>query len=283
MEKSLFQYDDYRTYLKDYYSFQKEQNSFFSYQYLADKAGFKSKSFLYRIIKNGRCMSSTSAIKLSRALKHTRDEAEFFENLVGYNQAKTEEEQEHYFGRLVRITKRQKSLPENAIITPDKYELYSTWYHQVIRSLIDMYSFNGDYKWLAAMIRPHITESQARRSVELLKRLELIKQDNDGIYSSVQKTITTGAQVQKRALRSYYQSCLQIAQQSINGVAPELRNISGLTLGVSEKTYQKMVERLAELRQEFMQMADSDHEADRVYNIQFQAYPVSNPNSENLK
>lgn len=280
MEKSLFQYDNYRTYLKEYYSSQKEKNSFFSYQYLADKAGFKSKSFLYRIIMNGRCMSAASAIKLSRALKHTRDEAEYFENLVGYNQAKTEEEQEHYFGRLVRVTKRQKSLPENAIITPDKYELYSTWYHQVVRSLIDLYSFTGDYKWLAKKILPHITESQAKRSVELLERLELIEQDDSGVYHTVQKTITTGAQVQKRALRSYYQSCLQIAQRSINGVASDQRNISGLTLGVSEKTYHRMVERLAEVRKEFMEMADSDSEADRVYNIQFQAYPVSDSKGE---
>lgn len=228
-------------------------------------------------------MSHSSTIKLSKALKHNRDEAEFFENLVGYNQAANEDEKEHYFSKLIRVAKRQKALPETAVITPDKYELYSTWYHQVVRSLIDLYEFDGDFVWLGKMVFPEITESQARKSVELLVRLGLVEQDENSVFHSVQKTITTGAQVQKRALRAYYQSCMQLANRSMAGVSPERRNISGLTLGVSDKTYKKMVERMAEVRQEFMEMADNDNDADRVYNINIQLYPVSDNDQEALK
>lgn len=281
--KSLFEYDDYRAFLKDYYSFQKETKHFFSYQYLADKAGFKSKSFLYRIIMKGRSMSAASSIKLAKALKLNRDETEFFENLVGYNQAKSEEEKEYYFSKLIRVSKRQKTLPETAIITPDKYELYSTWYHQVIRSILGLYHFNGDFKWLSKMVSPPITESQAKKSVELLERLGLITYDNKDDYIPVQKAISTGDQIRRRALRAYYQSCMQIAQRTISDISPEQRNISGLTLGISEKTYQKIVERLSEIRQEFMQLADNDEDADRVYNIHFQLYPVSGKSKERKK
>ncbi len=281
--KTLFEYDNYRIYLRDYYDREKADKPYFSYQYLADKAGFKSKSFLYRIITQERRMSAASIIKLSRALKHSRDEAEYFENLVGYNQAKSEQEREHYFSRLIRVAKRQEVLPERALITPDQYELYSNWYHQVVRSIIDMYDFGGDYQWLASMLYPAITGKQASDSVALLLRLGLIAQEEDGRWHSVQQIITTGAQVQRHALRAYYGTCLQLAKQSMNGVIPERRNLSGLTLGVSEKTYEKMVERLAEVRQELVEMAVNDSGADRVYNLNMQLYPVSGNEHGRLK
>ncbi len=280
---SIFEYDNYRLYLKEYYDEQKEKHAYFSYQYLADKAGFKSKSFLYRIIMQERRMSSSSTIKISKALKHNRGEAEFFENLVGYNQARTEEEKEHYFGKLIVVSQHQKKLPKLALIRPDQYGLYSTWYHQSIRSLVDLYTFDGDFHWLAKMVQPNITVTQATRSIELLHRLGLIEENENGVFHSTEKTITTGAQVQKHALRSYYRSCMDLAANSMTGVSQEQRNISGLTVGVSQKTYNKMVERLAEVRREFAEMAVNDSEADRVYNMNIQLYPVSDVDQDRLK
>ncbi len=47
---NIFNYMDYREFLEDFYDEQKSANKAFSYQYFANKAGFKSKSFIKLVI-----------------------------------------------------------------------------------------------------------------------------------------------------------------------------------------------------------------------------------------
>ena len=44
---SIFEYLDYRKYLKDYYDNRKTEDSAFSYQSFADKAGLTNRGFIY--------------------------------------------------------------------------------------------------------------------------------------------------------------------------------------------------------------------------------------------
>ena len=83
----IFDYTDYRQYLADYYDHRKTESPGFSYTVLARKAGFKNKGFLHNVIHGHKNLSKTSVVKLSQALEHTRTQAEYFENLVFFNQA----------------------------------------------------------------------------------------------------------------------------------------------------------------------------------------------------
>ena len=99
---------DYRAYLVDFYAEKKADNPRYSYQVLADKAGFKDKSCIYSVVKGRRPLSTQGAFKVSQALKLGRIEAEYFENLVLFNQATTLNEQNHYFDRLCQVKTRKK-------------------------------------------------------------------------------------------------------------------------------------------------------------------------------
>jgi uncharacterized protein (TIGR02147 family) len=60
----IFTYSNSRLFLKDYYGERKKAHPSFSYRYFANKAGFKSKTFIYKArssplrrqwdLKNGR-------------------------------------------------------------------------------------------------------------------------------------------------------------------------------------------------------------------------------------
>ncbi|MFH1761525.1 MAG: TIGR02147 family protein [bacterium] len=90
MEKkkvSVFDYTDYRRYLADYYTEQKEINPSFSYRYFAQKAGYNS-SGMYKDIVSGRTNIKPGFIaKLSKAIRHGKREEEYFETMVLFNQA----------------------------------------------------------------------------------------------------------------------------------------------------------------------------------------------------
>ena len=55
--KSIFEYIDYRRYLKDYYDFQKKTKKYFSYRFFAQKAGINSPILLKMVFDGKRNLS----------------------------------------------------------------------------------------------------------------------------------------------------------------------------------------------------------------------------------
>lgn len=167
--KSIYEYLDYRLYLRNYYEDQKRADPGFSYRIWADRAGFKAKDFILRVMRGESRLSGESAHTLARAMNLSSAESRYFKEMVRYNQAKTFKEQELCYSRLHRQHVRFKSRSEGRVLTHDYFEFYSEWYHAAIRSLINSYGFNGDYEWLARSVYPAISTSKARKSVALWK------------------------------------------------------------------------------------------------------------------
>ena len=90
---SVFDYTDYRRYLEDWYTEKKKENGSFSYQLMAERAGFANRGFVYLLVKGKRSISRDNCLKLSHALGHDRYEEQYFENLVAFNHAKGMKEQ----------------------------------------------------------------------------------------------------------------------------------------------------------------------------------------------
>ncbi|MCR5029496.1 MAG: TIGR02147 family protein, partial [Fibrobacter sp.] len=207
-------------------------------------------------------------------LKFGKREASFFEDLVWFNQAETMDEKNSWFQKMqnelkiVRFTQGQHQLAFY------QYQVYSHWRHLVVRSLIGMYGFTGDFASLAKSVHPAITVDEAKESVELLEKCNLIEKKEDGSYVLVSKDITTGDRTSKIALRGFHQRCLALGAESIDRDPPTMRNISGLTLGISQAGYEKIVERMSAFRKEIAQIADEDKDADKVYQMQLLLFPI---------
>jgi uncharacterized protein (TIGR02147 family) len=61
-----------------------------------------------------------------------------------------------------------------------KYEFYTKWYYTAVLALIDFFPFSDDYKALGAKLSPPITETEAKKAITLLKKLEMIKENLTG-------------------------------------------------------------------------------------------------------
>lgn len=105
----IFKYKDYRHYLLDFYREKKEVNHFFSYRIIADKAGFKSKSFFPQVIKGTRNLSERSVIALGKVLKISDVEMAYFKALVAFNQSKTQAGKELHFLSLMELVSQNKA------------------------------------------------------------------------------------------------------------------------------------------------------------------------------
>src|SRR5687767_5975132 len=101
-KKSVFEYDNYRVFLKDVYEHARKLDKKYSYRYFAKIAGFQTSNFMMLVIKGQRNLTKDSAEKFAKGLKLSKEEKEFFKNLVFFNQASNHEEKSHYAEQLLK-------------------------------------------------------------------------------------------------------------------------------------------------------------------------------------
>jgi uncharacterized protein (TIGR02147 family) len=85
--KSIFAYNDYRQYLKDYFEEQKARRPAFSHRFLLRKMGVTSSGFLSNILSGRRHLPASHVNRLSTALGLGKKGGRYFETLVAFNQA----------------------------------------------------------------------------------------------------------------------------------------------------------------------------------------------------
>lgn len=277
---NVFEYTDYRKYLADWYKEKKTSNPAFSYNAFAQKAGFKNKGFFHTVIYDKRNLSKPSAVKICQAIGLTKSETEYFENLVFFNQADDLKERNYFYEKMNSVRNPQKATSKTKQIRSDQYEFYSKSYHSAVRSIIDMYDFKDDFKWLAKMVAPPLTVKQAKQSVYLLEKLKMITKRNNGAYKITDKSITTGKEVMGLAVQNFHMECSELAKKAIQELPKTRRNVTGLTLGISHKSYEQICGEIQEFQEKIMAIANNDEEADRVYQFNFHLFPISKADDE---
>jgi uncharacterized protein (TIGR02147 family) len=274
----LFSYTDYRHYLADCYREYKNRNRVFTYQMFAEKAGFPNRGFIHNVITGQKNLSSSSAVKISQALELNAKEADYFENLVAFNQAKTLRERNYFFVKLNAI---RGNRPGGALVREtrrEQYDFYSAWYIGAVRSLIDMHPFKDDFHRLARMLFPPIKPREAQRAVMVLENLGMIRKKRDGYYTVSDKTITAGREIVQLGLQNFQLQTMELAKKAFQDLPKDKRHISGLTLGISGKTYEAICREIDEFRSKLLALAEADDEADAVYQVNFHLFPIANVN-----
>ena len=272
---SIFAYTDYRTFLADYYENHKSLNPAFSYQLLSDKAGFSNRGFLHNVITGSKNLSKSSAVQLSQAMQLKPVEADYFENLVSFNQSKNLRERNYFFDKLNTIKSNMLGSATMRELRKEQYDFYAAWHISVIRSLIDMHGFKDDYRWLAKNVYPPIKPKQAKKAVLTLEKLGMIKKQKDGSYTVTDKSITAGKEIVQLGLQNFQLQTLELAKKALQDLPKDKRNISGLTLGISKNTYEAMCREIEAFQAKLLAMAEADNKADNVYQLNFHFFPVS--------
>jgi uncharacterized protein (TIGR02147 family) len=267
---SIYDYTDYRLYLRDYYEEQKAKNPAFSYRYFAGKAGFNS-SGLYKDIVDGRTGITRSLIlRFATAMKLSPKQQEYFETMVYFNEAKTVEEKKLYFERLMRFHN-SKAFRVDA----SQYEYYSKWYYIAVRELLAIGNFKDDYAAIAQSLNPTIRKEQARKAIEVLKKLGLIQKDKNGYYKAVDKILTTGSEIKSLSIANFQKNMMDIAKEAIDRHPAEHRNISTVTFSVSKEIYGDIKAELDACRKRILGMVDRSENEDRVCQLNMQLFPLS--------
>jgi uncharacterized protein (TIGR02147 family) len=267
----IYNYTSYREFIRDYYNEQKVFNSSFSYQYFANKAGFKTKTFIPKVIKGEKALAKRSTLLIAKAMKLTKRETDYFEAMVNFNNAVNINEKEYYFQKLQFLSKRY----ESSIIRDNQFTYFSQWYYSAVRELVSFVNWENDYRILASSVYPKITPKQAEKAVNLLVDLGMIKKMPSGRYIKLNKTLPINDRITSLANQKFQKQSMELGLLALENVKNEYRDISSLSVSVTEEGFYRIKEEINQFRKKLKGVVNGDEAADRVYQINVQLFPIS--------
>jgi uncharacterized protein (TIGR02147 family) len=267
--KSVFEYLDYRAYLKDFYEKRKQQQGFFSYRYFGDKVGIDP-SYLLKIMLKSRHLSEKSISRVSSFCGHSESETEYFHTLVHFSKAKTNQESKLHFEKLLSIR-----YVKSRCLLEQQYEYFHTWYHPVIRSVIEYFDFKNDYTLLGRQLSPSISAKEARASVRLLEQLGLIQKDGNGRYRLTETAVTTGEEWHSAAIAAFQEQTIRLSLEALNRHHRSLRDVSTITMNIDAADFEELRDRITDFRRSIISFVNDSNNPDRTYQLNIQLFPLT--------
>ena len=266
---NIFDYLEYREYLRDYYQEQKRTKPFFSYRFIGNRVGMDS-SFVIKVLQGVLHISAKKIENFIKLLNLNAQEAEYFEALVHFCRAKMQRQRSVYFDKLFSISNvKAHSLQAH------HYEFFRKWYYSAIWAIINCSPFLGDFAALADKCVPPVTVWDAKRAVKLLDRLGLIKKEKDGAYYTTDANLTTGQKWQSPAIEGFQREMVRLAGESVERFTKDERDLSTITLCVDEKILPEIREHVRQFRSSLVKLINAHGGSTKVYQLNVQLFPLS--------
>jgi uncharacterized protein (TIGR02147 family) len=273
----VFDYFDYRAFLRDYYAQMKKSRRGFSFRAFSLRAKLRSPNYLKLVMEGDRNLTMEMAERFARACRLQGEPAEYFAQLVAYNQAETSAERSCAYVKLTGFKTYQKA--RKLDIAQAQY--HSTWYVPAVRELAGRRDFKPDPAWIAPRLLPPIKPSEARDALNTLLELGLLKTDDNGRIVQSEPVISTGPEIHQEYIAEYHRTMMRRAAEAIDLVPSAERDVSSLTLLVSARGIERMKKRIQRFRRELLELALTEPDARQVVQLNFQLFPISsNPDKE---
>jgi uncharacterized protein (TIGR02147 family) len=262
---------DYRAYLRDFYAERKATEYGFSHRAFSKRAGLRSTNYLKLVMDGERNLTPEMAHQFACACGLKERAVDYFSELVAFNQAQDPTARNRCYERLARF--RQYRTIHKLGLAQASY--HSTWYLPAIRELVARPDFDEDPKWIARALKPKISPGEASKALETLTELGLLVRDDAGRLRQTNALVTTGPGPLGHHVVNYHHMMLDRAKAALHEVPREEREISSLTLCVSEDMMLDIKERMREFRRELLQLAELHGTPERVIQVNLQLFPLS--------
>lgn len=241
----------------------------FSLRALTQKAGIKSTGYLSMILKGERTLTVAVMEKLLPYLDLTKEEEAYVIELVRFNRAKKREQKERSFEMLKALRYRSQ-----IAISHEQSGFYNQWYYAVVRELVSIYQISKEnYADFGKEVWPSISDEEMVSALQALESMGLIYRDDKGYYHRKDAVIRAMSDFDRYQLQALMQQHLSFAAEAMTNIEPTRRELSSLTLSINSETYERVREKLANIRSEILSMASETEGPTDVYQLNMQIYP----------
>lgn len=270
---SVFEYVDYRKFLRDFYETQKKRSASYSYRVFADKAGLTSPNYLKLVIDGSRRITDKSLPKFIRGLRLSPQESQFFKSLVLYQESNDAEAKGLHLRELCAYRQRHSRNAKH--MKRDEIESLASWHHWVIKEMVTLNDFSPDPTWIASRLRHKITPQQAAESLQLLVRIGILEQ-KEGKYQARDALSTTpDDDIASLLIQDLHRSFLNAAIDSLANDTPGDREMNGLIIPLAKNSLPQMKTAVREFRRELNKRFSSPQNNEEIYYLNVSLFPLT--------
>ena len=276
---NIFNFLDYRQYLRKVFDEKKRTTPNFSHRNLMQKLSLRAPGHILFIIQGKRRLTEDIALRLSTFLQLSKKEEKYFLCLVRYTNARTSAEKQYTFEELLSLRHRAST----KVSSPTSYRFYDKWYYSAIRAALDVKPFVDDYNKLARSLCPPITSTEAKQAIEILLELGMVERDEKKYVHPTDSSISTGDSWQSATIHNVQRQFIDLAKESLDHIKKDERDISNLTVTVSEESFDIIKKKAREFRQQIINLACAEQMPDRVLQVNIQLFPLMKSGKKGAK
>ena len=265
--KPIVDYTDFRLYMRDFYE-ERKRCSAFSWREFSKLAGFSSPSYMKVVCDGKSKLSRIGVERTGAAMGLSGFEMDYFRAMVVFGQAETEEKKVEAYEKMLAMAKSYKV----RVLEGDLFEYYESWRNPVLRELAPIMpgATPGE---MAKMCYPEVSALEVRESLDFLTKSGLLKKvDGNFVQSETSLRGTTDAT--RLAMRGMHRIMSQLATPALE-LPKEIRNFSGVTMGLSRESFGKVEKVLNECRRQIIDIAAEEKNIEQVYRVNLQLFPLT--------
>lgn len=268
--KPVTEYQNFRVFIRDFYT-ERKVRSGFTWREFAREAGYSSPVFLKLVCDGTANLSDAGMERVAEAMGLVGVDLQYFRTLVRFNQEKDAAKKREIFKELRAITKEN----EITLVGEDQYDYYESWVNPVLREMAP-YVSDSTPAQMADKLTFGAQAAEVKKALQLLQKVGLLNKTADGKYEQASKAITTGnLEFTSLSVREMHRQMGELAIRSLDEVPVDERNVSGMTFGVSEETYQRITKEIADFRRRITAIAMQDTNENRIYRLNVQLFPLT--------
>lgn len=231
---NILEYLDAAQYLQDYFDWRKSMEKGFNYTVWAEQLCLGSKTILRFILKKRRNISRNMISVFKANLNLVDHEAEYFDNLVGYSQAKSTTERKTYGQALLRAQKSHYSQ-----ITMESSKVASNVYGPVLLTLLTFSDLKKTADHVAGLLG--VPTETAREIMNLFVQQGVLVKHGDEEYSFSANAFKIPNNLGSLELKKFYEFWLGKSIQALE-TNPERRRFRSLKFALNQEEYEEILQ-----------------------------------------
>ena len=272
MQPSIYDYDDYRAFLRACLEEKARKNPAFSLRAFARDTGL-SPSHLSRALSGQKKLSGSSAHLISANLELNSKESSYFQTLIELEKSKSFDKD----GGSQNGTRLLKNLGREhkgkvKVLSLEMFQAVAHWYHFAILALTNTKGFQSNAGWIAQ--RLGIKALDARFAVDRLLDLGLLKEKNGAWTAENDAKLSTTDDFRSAAIQENHRQHLQLADKALENFPVELREFNNITLSMNLGDLPKAKKRIREFVEKFNEEMERNR-GDEIFQLNVQFYPLS--------
>lgn len=270
----IFQYRDYREFLRHHVSMCKQENPEWTIAGWARELGLLATTSLTKILNGQREPGEKICQKLLEYFRFNDEEAKYFVYLIRLNKTSDSGLREVFEEKLSKLAPSQGKLQ----LDEAKFQVVAEWTHFAIRQMAQVMPLPYDAKLISSQLLFDVSVEQVAAAIKNLLQLGLITL-KDGFLYKTDSWIATTDDIPSKALRQHHTQMIKNAVRSIEEIPVQQREIRGMTMAVPTNKM-PVAKNLIRQFTEDMARLMSDGSLDQVYQLNVQFFPLSKNKSQ---